>query len=145
MIMGFHFALKISDVENLHESDIWFETVDGETCLAIVIRSSKTDQHQHGVRRTLMETGCDLRPVLNAAKWMGRKGWRPDSGNNLFSGKIGKKIAENLRWVARNNHMGEDDFPTHTLFEQDAPRLYTRQEWPPSTSRDGEDGGHPFI
>ena len=78
MLMGFRFSLGISEIGNLHESDIWFETVEGHTCVTIAIRSGKTDHHQHGANRTLRETGCDPHPVLNAAQWMDRKGGIPN-------------------------------------------------------------------
>ena len=125
MLLGFHFAIRISEIGRLRGSDIWFETVEGTACLTIVIRSSKTDRHQHGVKRTLMETGCDICPVLNAAQWLGRKGWRPHSGSNLFSDRIGKKIGETLKWIARNNHLDEEDFSTHSLRAGCATALYS--------------------
>ena len=70
IITGFHFALRISELEQLEDRDVSFETVDGVTCVTIIIRASKTDQRKLGVRRTLASTQCDLCPVHQMEDWI---------------------------------------------------------------------------
>ena len=77
IITGFHFALRISEIDSLIDNDISFENIDGVSCVTVVIRGSKTDQQKNGVRRTLAATHCDLCPVRTLAKMVGHQRMAP--------------------------------------------------------------------
>ena len=83
VMCGFHFALRIGEIEQLEDRDVCFCEVDNQPCVTVTIRGSKTDQCQKGVQRTLVATQCALCPVNSLALWLGRKTWHPKS-----SGKI---------------------------------------------------------
>ena len=65
IMSGFHFALRIGDIEKLENRYISVEVAGGRTCLAVGIRGSKTDQRRTGDTRALSDTRCDLRQVAN--------------------------------------------------------------------------------
>ena len=111
MLVGLHFALRISEVENLEDRDISFEEVDGKMCVAIIIRGSKTYQQNHGVRRTLRKTSCDICPVLTMATWLDAKSRNPNDGEWVFSRNIGRRLNHTLGELAREYGLDETRFP----------------------------------
>ena len=102
-VAGFMFSHRICAIGSLEDRDVSFQDQGGERSITIVIRGSKTDHQTEGVRRTLMSTGCELRPVHTMAEWLGRKGWRPNGGEALFSRSIGRLINHILDELSAEN------------------------------------------
>lgn len=73
ILVGFHFALRISELEQLEDRDISVQEKDGVRRITVLIRGSETDQQIKGVERTLIATKCDLCPVATMAEWMDMK------------------------------------------------------------------------
>ena len=68
LLLGFHFAMMIGEIEKLEDRDISFDVIDGKHCVVVHIRESETDQIKLGVRRTLVATGCALCPFNGIAQ-----------------------------------------------------------------------------
>ena len=121
---GFHFSLRISELEGLEDRDISPDKVGGANRVTVLIRGSKTDQQQVGSRRTLVATDCDMCHVNTMAEWMGAKGWRPHSGESFFSKSNGDRINRTLKEIATGNGIDASTAPTHSLRDGGAATLY---------------------
>ena len=124
ILVGFHFALRISEIEGLEDRDISFQDDGKHKSVTIMIRGSKTDQKRLGVRRTLTATNCDLCPFHTMARWLDLKGWRPNYGESLFSRNIATRINHTSKELASENGSGAKRFSTHSLRAGCATTLY---------------------
>ena len=121
---GFHFALRIGELEQLEDKDISFCEIDGYKCISITIRGSKTDQCHQGVQRTLLATNCPLCPVNSIARWLDRKAWHPKSGDRVFGGSIARKLNEFLKTIALEMGIDTTRISCHSLRAGCATTLY---------------------
>ena len=124
LMLGFHFALRIGEIENLEDREISFEGVDGKKCVTIHIRGSKTDQCKLGVRRTLVMTGCVLCPVNGIAQWLDMKSWHPLSTDKVCTASIAAKVNRFLENLASECGMGPNRVSTHSMRAGCATTLY---------------------
>ena len=124
IIAGFHFALRISEIEGFDDRDVSFQEIDGEHCVTIVIRGSKTDQQRVDARRTLAATHCDSCPVLTMATWLGAQEWRPNGGEFIFSRRIANRISHTLNELAMAKGLDASRFSPHSLRKGCATTLY---------------------
>ena len=124
LMLGFHFALRIGEIENLEDRDVSFDEIDGKTCVTIHIRSSKNDQCRLGVHRTLVATNCDLCPVMGIAQWLDMKNWHPLASKKVVTSSIATKVNQFLKNSAIECGMGPDRISTHSMRAGCATALY---------------------
>ena len=84
MMTGFHFALRIGEVQKLGDRDIPVGKLGGKPRITIHTRWSKTDQRKLCVHRALVMAGWALCPVQCIAQWLDMKTWRPLASAEIF-------------------------------------------------------------
>ena len=92
LMFGFHFAMRIGEVEKLEGRDISFDMIDGRPCATVHIRKSKNDQCKRCVYRTLVATGCDWCPVDGISQWLGKKMRHPLESKSVCIANVASEI-----------------------------------------------------
>ena len=114
-MLGFHFAFRLGEIDNLADRDIAFEKVGSKPRNAIRIRGSRTDQCKLGVHRTLVMTGGSSFTVQGIAKWLDMKAWRPLDSTKICPDKIETKGSRFLKNLATECGMDPNRVSTHSM------------------------------
>ena len=137
LMLGFHLALRIGEIESLEDRDISFEMVGGKKCVSTHIRGAKTDRCKLGVRRTLVMTGCELCPVQGIAQWLDMKLWRSFGSDKIWSASIDVKMNQFLKNLALECGMEPNRVSTHSMRDGCAAALYANGVGPIDIQRWG--------
>ena len=84
LMIGFFFCLRISEIEELRENDLVFQSTQDVNARTVRIRKSKSDQEGQGALRSLLPTGSVLCPPSACIDWMRIRGWDSEADSPLF-------------------------------------------------------------
>ena len=115
LIVGFCFLMRGSEVANLRQKDVSFGQDGHGRYVTVFIASSKTDQSEVGVFRSLYASDSLLCPVRNLEKWMKEINSDDESAIPLFGPSAMEKLRGILKWAAHSNHLPVDRFSLHSM------------------------------
>ena len=115
LVVGFCFLLRGSEMARIRRNDVKLGKDKKVEYLAIFIASSKTDQREVGVSRSLYQSDSVLRPAKNMQKWYEQSNLEPDSDTPLFGHATLEKLRIAIKWAAMANNLPTDRFPLHSM------------------------------
>ena len=107
--------MRGSEVANFRHKDVSFGQDQHGSYVTVFIVSSKTDQSELGVSRSLYASGSLLCPVKNLKKWTQCINSDPESTLPLFGPATLEKLRGILKWAARANHLPVGRFSLHSM------------------------------
>ena len=107
--------MRGSEVANFRHKDVSFGQDQHGSYVTVFIVSSKTDQSELGVSRSLYASGSLLCPVKNLKKWTQCINSDPESTLPLFGPATLEKLRGILKWAAHANHLPVGRFSLHSM------------------------------
>ena len=115
MAVGFFYLLRVGEIDNLRMKDSGIETEGAVTFINLHIQGRKTDQHNVGDKKRVMEVGGLIFHITAMAQYFPSFDWGPNSNALLFGPDIRGRWTSLMKLDASSNNVNASRIGAHSI------------------------------